>query len=281
MNFFDINPFIRFAEILHYEAIGAITYVRDCRIFYILSGVANICINHQTYTLKPHTIFYCCGGHRYSIASTGIDLIALNFDLTQKHNTEDMPYSPIQLNTNNTLPPCNHDIVVGYEYLNNYLIIPDGMMYYDQLNIILEEFSTQRILYKEKSSGILKTILTQFYRHSIELPNQATQSILKILSYINTNYNKAITNKILSEMTGYHEYHLNRLFLKQTGITIHQYILNIRISEAKKMLLNTDLSLTEIAEKVGFNSNTYFSSYFKQSTGVSPQRFKTIYKNKI
>ena len=57
--------------------------------------------------------------------------------------------------------------------------------------------------------------------------------------------------------------------------------MDVRISHAKKMLLNTDEPLSAIAEKVGFNSNTYFSSYFRQATGISPTRFRQKYKNAL
>ena len=86
---------------------------------------------------------------------------------------------------------------------------------------------------------------------------------------------------MLSELTGYHEYHLNRLFLTHTNTSLHKYILNVRINEAKKILMNTDLSLAAIAEKVGFNSNTHFSSYFKQVVGLSPLEFRKRFRNKI
>ena len=281
MNFCDINPFIRFAEKIHYESSGVLTYVLDCRIFYILSGFADICIDNQLYTLKPHSIFYCCGGNQYSIASSGVDLISLNFDLSQENNTEDAPYSPVVVSNDTVLPSCNYTVIDEYEYLNSHLILSDGMVFNDQLNSILDEFSTQRILYKEHCSGLLKTVLTQLYRHSIESTDQSTRSVYQVIAYINTNYEQELNNKLFSEMTGYHEYHLNRLFTTHTGITLHQYILNVRINHAKKLLLNTDLPLATIAEEVGFNSNTHFSSYFKKITKISPLEFRNKYRNSI
>lgn len=281
MDFCQINPFIRFAEIVHYESAGYATYVKDCRIFYILSGEADIRIDDQIYSLKPHTIFYCRGGHQYSIISSGIELISLNFDLTQEHNTEEAPYSPLRITKDNDLPPDNHTFVDEYDYLNNHLVLYDGMAYYDQLNSILDEFATQRILYKETSSGLLKSILAQLYRHSIASTTQATKAVTRIMAYINANYHKNLNNKQFSEMTGYHEYHLNRLFMKHTGFTIHQYILNVRIIQAKKLLQNTDLPLSAIADKIGFNSNTHFSSYFKQIVEMSPFEFRNRFKNTI
>ena len=91
MLFSDITPFIRFAEIIHYESDGHPVYVRDCRIFYVLSGEARICIGDHVYSMGAHTVFYCCSGSRYTISSPGIDLICVNFDLTQDNRCREQP----------------------------------------------------------------------------------------------------------------------------------------------------------------------------------------------
>ena len=257
MDFSQINPAIRFAEIIHYQSDGHLSYVRDCRLFYILSGKADILINNQNHTLIPHSIFYCRGGSQYSIISSGVELISLNFDLIQAHNSDDEPYSPVHIIEGCILPPYNHSFIDDIDYLNNHLVLYDCVAYYDQFKAILEEFSTQKIFYKETASGLLKAIFPQLYRHRIESTTQAAKAVLITTAYINANYSKNLTNQLFSEMTGYHEYYLNRLFLKHSGFTIHQYILNVRIIQARKLLLNSHLPLSAIAEKIGFNSNTY------------------------
>ena len=106
-------------------------------------------------------------------------------------------------------------------------------------------------------------------------------AVSQIIDYIQENYNQSLNNDMLSAVSGYHPNYLNRLFQKHTGTSIHKYILNVRLAEAKKMLLNTDYSLSYIAEKVGFNSNTHFSNYFKQTLGISPLAFRKQFKNSL
>jgi AraC-like DNA-binding protein len=70
-----------------------------------------------------------------------------------------------------------------------------------------------------------------------------------------------------------------RVFKKKFNTTPHQYKLNILINLAKDLLINSDLSLTEIAKNLGFDSETlYFNSLFKKQTGMSPTEFRN--KNK-
>ena len=88
MNFCEINPFIRFAEyISHNNATENPVFVKDCRIFYTISGKADIFIENQHYELVPNSLFYCSAGSVYNIQSSGARLISLNFDLTQKDNS--------------------------------------------------------------------------------------------------------------------------------------------------------------------------------------------------
>ena len=281
MLFSDIHPFVRFAETIHYESAGEPVFVRDSRIFYVRSGQARISIDQQTHDLGPHAVFYCCGGSRYSISSAGVDLICLNFDLTQEHRDRELPYSPIRLSTAVSLPPSNHTVIEDQDIFNHYLLLDNGIALRELLDEILEEFSTKRILYRENASALLKSLLVRLLRSRVETASQSASAVKNIIAYINAHYDQEMTNSLFSQLSGYHEYYLNRLFIKHTGSTLRQYILDVRISHAKKMLLNTDLPLSTIAEKVGFNSNTYFSRYFRQITGITPTQFRQKYKNAI
>lgn len=281
MLFSESVPFIRFAEIIHFESAGAAVYVQDCRIFYTLSGSARIYIDGQEYAFAPNTVFYCCGGSQYTICAEDVDLIAVNFDLDQVHRDRKWAYSPVRLSAAATLPPANHCFIEDQDILNQHIFLKNGLACRELLEEILDEFSTRRILYLETASSLLKELLVRLLRGSIETASQGATAVEKIIGHIRTHYNQPMTNASFSQLFGYHEYYLNRLFTMYTGSTIHQYILDVRISHAKKLLLNTDLPLAAIAEKVGFNSNTYFSSYFRQTTGISPSQFRKINKNSI
>jgi len=280
MNFYDINPFIRLAERLCYTSVLNNVKVRDCRIFYILSGKAEITINNQHYKLIPGSLFYCCADNCYSFASEGMEYLCLNFDLTQEDNTHTALYPLIHINTlqgQTTMQKEN----AGNNFIFSHLFIANASEYTITLKQILEEFSMQKIYYRENCSSILKMLLIKLYRDSLNTTENSTDAVSKVLTYIQANYSQPINNQLLSDMTSYNANHLNRLFLNHTGTTIHQYILSMRINEAKKLLLNTNLPLNLIAEKVGFNNHTYFSSYFKRTENMTPRMFRKQFKNSI
>ena len=96
----------------------------------------------------------------------------------------------------------------------------------------------------------------------------------KVLSYIQENYDENITNEQLAKIVNYHPYYLNRVFKKYTGVTLHKYLLDYRISMAENMLLSTEITVEKIAEQVGFNSTTCFISYFKKVKFLTPSQFR-------
>lgn len=283
MEFCDINPFIRFAETIFYHSENHEVQVKDCRIFYVLSGQADLFIENQHYRLVSSSLFYCCAHSRYCINSAGVTLIALNFDLTQKFNQNTTPFFPVPIAriTDRISDFNTFETVSDNSCLNSHFFIPCAFSFLEALNEILSEYSTQRIYFRERCSGILKNILIQIHRRSVETSDNAADAISKTIDFIKNNYSQPITNKMLSSMTGYHEYHLNRLFQKNAGTSIHQYLLSVRISAAKKMLVNTSLSMSIIAEKTGFSSKTHFSSCFKKVVGLSPTEYRKRLINTI
>jgi AraC-like DNA-binding protein len=73
-------------------------------------------------------------------------------------------------------------------------------------------------------------------------------------------------------------FHFCRIFANATGVTPGRFLSAIRIYEAKRMLLNTAMTVTDISFAVGFNSLGSFSNHFTDSVGISPGRFRRIAK---
>ncbi len=67
---------------------------------------------------------------------------------------------------------------------------------------------------------------------------------------------------------------ISHLFKKQTGKSFREYLTDVRIEDAKSLLLYSNISITEIALSVGFSDSNYFSGVFKASTGMSPMAYR-------
>lgn len=68
--------------------------------------------------------------------------------------------------------------------------------------------------------------------------------------------------------------HFRRVFKQSTGLPPQQYLLNLRINQAKQLMEEQDLKLSEVARSVGFEDPFYFSRLFKQKTGISPSQWR-------
>ena len=104
---------------------------------------------------------------------------------------------------------------------------------------------------------------------------QGYKTIFNITAFINNNYYEDITLDTITTSFFINKYYFSHLFKEVTGFNFIEYLNNIRIKEAKKLLITTNLSIDEIAFKVGYNSNTHFGRVFKKMNGISPLSFRT------
>lgn len=98
--------------------------------------------------------------------------------------------------------------------------------------------------------------------------------IVSVIHYINTHYQENITLDTAAALVHMSRYHFCRLFSAATGATFLEYLYNVRLSKVHQMLLDTQLSLSQIAAKCGFASTAHLSRVFRNAYGVSPREFR-------
>lgn len=83
----------------------------------------------------------------------------------------------------------------------------------------------------------------------------------------------------LCKQAGISRMQLYRKIKALLGVNVNEYILKVRLQKAQYLLLNENLSIGEVADRVGFSSQAYFSTVFKSKTGVTPKEFKENQNN--
>jgi two-component system, response regulator YesN len=106
---------------------------------------------------------------------------------------------------------------------------------------------------------------------------QTKGGIEKIKKYIESHYNENISLKSISSKFFMNPVYLGQLFRKSYGLYFNDYLLGLRVQEAKKLLRQTDLRMYEVAERVGFQNADYFVTQFEKLEHMSP----TEYRNKL
>lgn len=107
--------------------------------------------------------------------------------------------------------------------------------------------------------------------------NETEYQLYKVFDYIETNYYKNMTAKEMSNYCNMSYSYFSRVFNHVTKKNFNGYLNYIRISKAENKLINTDLSITEIALDCGFSTSSYFISQFKKQKGITPKVYRTCY----
>jgi len=119
--------------------------------------------------------------------------------------------------------------------------------------------------------------LTVRVKQKLEKPRTSSH-VERAKDYVRKHYREKIYLDDIAESIGISPTHLSKLFKKETGQCLQDYINEERVFRAANLLMYSELSLMEIAEYVHFPSQSYFGKIFKQFKGVSPRVFRDQYR---
>ena len=94
------------------------------------------------------------------------------------------------------------------------------------------------------------------------------------LKYIRENYHQNLTLESVAQQIYISPYYLSHMFREELGITFVEYLTMVRMEEAKRLLMDSSLSVVAIASQVGYEDASYFSKVFKKYVGMSPNRYR-------
>ena len=106
---------------------------------------------------------------------------------------------------------------------------------------------------------------------------QTDEIIRETAEYIRQNYSENISLISLGKKFCLSESYLSRQFKAVLGIGLSDFITYIRITNAEKLLAETDAPITEIASACGYNDSNYFASVFKRLKGTTPHKYRKLF----
>ncbi|MCZ8510980.1 helix-turn-helix transcriptional regulator [Paenibacillus filicis] len=108
-----------------------------------------------------------------------------------------------------------------------------------------------------------------------QIRSQKSKSISQaILQYIESEYDTDLTLESIASQLHYHHKYLSKVSHLETGVTFSDYLTRYRIMSAKKLLLETDLLVGEIAERMQFGNSSNFIRAFKREEGMTPKQYR-------
>ena len=177
--------------------------------------------------------------------------------------------------------PCMHNIYEKYlqrgglpSFTSKKAIEYDHLL--QELFTIASSDSHVKDMYINEKLAILLTSLMEESWHP-EKNNSLSSSkrnLREIKDYIDLHYMDKITLDDLAQQFFINKFYLTRLFKEQFGISINNYLLQVRATQAKQLLRFTDLSIEQIGQKCGMNDANYFSRMFKKVEGITPGEYR-------
>ena len=107
--------------------------------------------------------------------------------------------------------------------------------------------------------------------------NEATRPIRIAKQYVMQHYREQITLEEVCEAIGFSVSYFSTMFKKETGEGFSKYLTRVRIEEAKDLLRETNMSVAEICEQVGYSDRKHFTSTFHKATGLNPAEYRKLY----
>ena len=152
------------------------------------------------------------------------------------------------------------------------------------INVIRDQFkgitsSNKEILEREflyDTNELLKENLISAANHVINIIDikKCSKPVYNTVVFINSYYSdSSVSLEMIAGKFGYTPAYLSRLFKKETGKNLVDYVNEVRIFAAKKLLKQTSKKVYEVAEQVGYSNYNYFSKVFKQYVGIAPSEF--------
>lgn len=105
--------------------------------------------------------------------------------------------------------------------------------------------------------------------------------VKKAITYLNTNYNHELDLNVLADVAGISKYHFARLFKSEVKMTYRHYMRQLRFNEAKRLLISTNMSISQVCYSVGYFDLTTFGRIFKQNTSLTPSEYRKNSKTAI
>lgn len=219
---------------------------------YVISGYGTILFDGEYHEVGPDMIYLLHKGDHHEYFPDKQD-----------------PFTKIFLNISG---PMAKEIASLYGLGNDHIFINKELRpVFERIPQVLRESSNEQQT-QIQLQLILSEILTKlaFQQGQKDVGEEA--AILK--NYIDSNSHRIVPISELAEQIEHSIDYCQKLFLKEFGVTPYAYQLNRKMTLAKNLLRNSNMSISEIGATLGYSDSHYFSNIFKSKIGISPTAFK-------
>ena len=226
-----------------------VAYYPHNRLYYVKSGYAKLFCRSKTINLIANRLYFIPA---YQVISSACEVPLEHYYI---HFRTSSPFK---------------NVFSLIKFTKDIECTPLNITLFEEL---IKKFYSTSVSDKLFINGAFKLILSQFFKNSALIDNKVFR-FTNVLNYIDNNISKPIFIHELAAIINLQTNYFSNLFTKTFNITPQEYIISKRINEAMGLLLNKNLTIKEIAYRVGFSDEAYFSRLFKQRCNISPHNFR-------
>ena len=152
------------------------------------------------------------------------------------------------------------------------------------LRNILREMEQKNTGYEDVCQAYMEILIIRLMRSTaLSVPSEShvvstNRQCAAVRRYIDLHFKESLTLEQLAEEAHMNKFYLSHTFKKEYGISPINYMISKRIEESKYLLAETDLSLSQISQLLGFSSLSYFSQVFRKTQSVPPMEYRQSVK---
>jgi YesN/AraC family two-component response regulator len=154
------------------------------------------------------------------------------------------------------------------------LVLSGRMLTFDDIKRLEQHarttFQSKDILSSKETTATVQRILMD----KDTLPAHTSALVKRTVAYLHQNFQEPLSREEIARAVGVSKNYLSHIFRRELGLSPWDYLNRYRIKQARELLSQTDVTITDVAYQVGFNNPAYFSRVFHQQTGVSPTEYR-------
>ena len=239
----------------------------------ITDGAAQVRIHDRTYQLQRGSLLFISRleQHQFCIAKEPYCryVLSVSSDLLLSHLNE---------------PRLASIFMQRPEYFSHVIQLNEEQLAYflPFFRKSADEYEKQPAFYTLQSIALLLSILISLYRlypdaFPMEDSSSLSAAVLNAQIYVSRHFNRKLTLQEIADQCFLSRHTLSLAFKEIVGITFKEYLLLFRITEAKKLLLTTDLSIAQIGESVGYINVNNFLKIFREKERITPLQYRKQY----
>lgn len=270
----EIRPKIRFADKLEYTARRRLSKTYDARMLYIIDGNGKMTVGGTDVMIERGLLIIFQSGTSYKYTpAPSFSAFAIDFDPVGEYETDNGFYAPVSPNFFDEARKHEHGIFTNSEILSEPFMEIIRPSVAENIRVLVDEYKSGKPFCKARAELMLATIILDLARR-FSTAGKSERTATKVNAYLSEHYLEPITNTTLAKFFGHDACYLNRIVKQHTGLSIHKLLLKKRVEEGIKLLISTDLTLEEIAERCCFCSAAHFSRRCKDVTGNNPSYYR-------